>query len=177
MVRQLLFLALAGSGMLTSSTAQNPFGDVPMEDRPAEYLLWDSDFVAGVKGELQQSLAEGNGIWDTNFVFKRILDDAEHRRHSVSIVQRSGYTQPEIHEFKWDIYVILQGSGLARIGGERTGWVEGRPPEEQRPDLEGYQEFSVTQGDILHVPARVWHQLLTDAGSDITYALINIYEN
>lgn len=90
MVRQLLFLALAGSGMLTSSTAQNPFGDVPMEDRLAEYLLWDSDFVAGVKGELQQSLAEGNGIWDTNFVFKRILDDAEHRRYSVSIVQRSG---------------------------------------------------------------------------------------
>ena len=63
-----------------------------------------------------------------------------------------------------------------RVGGERVNWIEGRPPEEQRPQLEGAQEFQVTEGDILHVPARSWHQVVVPDGSSITYALINVFE-
>lgn len=156
--------------------AQNPFGGVTNEPRPEEYLHWDASDVAEIKDDLQEGLDDGEGIWGTDFIFERVLEAADHRPHSISIVHRSGYTQPEIHELKWDVYVILDGSGTARIGGERVGWIDGRPPEEQRPDLEGYEEFSVTKGDILHVPARVWHQMLTEEGSTITYALINIFE-
>lgn len=171
----LLLLPLLAS-LQTSSLAQDVFGTVTNEPRPSEYLQWDAAAVARIKGDLQQSLQDGNGIWGTGFIYERVLEEADHRPHSMSIVHRTGYTQPEIHETKWDIYVILDGSGTARLGGERVGWISGRPPEEQRPQLEGYEEFSVTKGDILHVPARVWHQLLTDADTSITYALINIFE-
>ena len=126
--------------------------------------------------ELQQGLREGEGIWGTDFIFERALQAADHRPHNMSIVHRSGYTQPEIHELKWDMYVILDGSGIVRMGGERVNWISGLPPEQQRPQLVGYQEFEVTKGDILHVPARVWHQMLTDPDASITYALINIFE-
>jgi|GEM_PF-552477 len=156
--------------------AQDRFGAVTNEPRPSEYLHWDAEDYARTRAELQQGLAEGNGIWGTDFIFERVLQDADHRPHNISIVHRSGYTQPEIHELKWDIYVILEGSGTARIGGVRVGWVSGRPPEEQRPELEDYEEFHVSQGDILHVPARVWHQMLTEPEDSITYALINIFE-
>ena len=74
-------------------------------------------------------MRDGEGIWGTDFVFERVLQEAEHRPHSMSIVHRSGYTQPEIHEFKWDMYVILDGTGIVRMGGERVGWKEGLPPE------------------------------------------------
>lgn len=171
----LLLLPLLAS-LQTSSLAQDVFGDVTNEPRPSEYLQWDTAAVARIKGDLQQSLQDGNGIWGTGFIYERVLEEADHRPHSMSIVHRTGYTQPEIHETKWDIYVILDGTGTARLGGERVGWISGRPPEEQRPQLEGYEEFSVTKGDILHVPARVWHQLLTDTDTSITYALINIFE-
>ncbi|MFN3164222.1 MAG: JmjC domain-containing protein [Pseudohongiellaceae bacterium] len=40
----------------------------------------------------------------------------------------------------------------------------------------GYEEFQVEPGDLLHVPARVWHQLVTQPDTSITYALINILE-
>ena len=95
--------------------------------------------------------------------------------HNIQIIHRSGYTQPEIHTDKWDIYVILNGSGTARIGGERVNWVDdGRPQAEQHPELDGAQEYQVTAGDMLHVPARSWHQMVTAADESITYALINI---
>ena len=94
----------------------------------------------------------------------------------MQIIHRAGYTQPEIHASKWDIYVIVDGSGTALIGGERVNWTDGRPPEEQRPQLRGAQEFRVTVGDMVHVPARVWHQIQVKPGDSITYALINVIE-
>lgn len=175
MARTFLLLLLI-AGLHSSSLGQDIFGNVTNEPRPSAYLHWDADAISGIKRGIEQQLADGNGIWDTGFIFERVLDDADYRPHSISIVHRSGYTQPEIHETEWDIYVILDGSGTARLGGERVNWIAGEPPEAQRPELVGYEEFHVEQGDLQHVPARVWHQLTSEPGTSITYALINIFE-
>ncbi len=175
----LLFVVSVGLSSLSLpmvSLAQDTFGGVTNAPRPSEYLLWDAAAVARIKSELQQGLVDGKGIWDTGFIYARQLEEADYRPHSMSIVHRTGYTQPEIHETKWDMYVILDGAGVVRIGGERVNWISGLPPEQQRPQLEGYQEFPVTKGDILHVPAKSWHQILTPENASITYALINIFE-
>jgi len=166
-----------GAVDVTHASAQDAFGSVTVEPRPEEYLHWDAAAVAAERAVLARRIDDGGGIWGTGFAFDRVLDDAPYRPHSVSIVHREGYTQPEIHERKWDLYVILEGSGTVLMGGERTGWVnDGRPPEQQRPGLAGATEFRVTEGDILHVPARVWHQLLLPEGRSMTYALINVNE-
>lgn len=158
-------------------SAQDTFGNVTVEPRPEEYLQWDADAFAAKRAELERRIADGDGIWGTGFVFDRILEAADHRPHSISVVHREGYTQPEIHELKWDLYVILEGSGTLLVGGERTNWIDdGRPPEEQRPGLEGARAFQVTQGDVVHVPARVWHQVELDEGQAMTYMLVNIME-
>ena len=167
---------LAGLGLATSVVAQDPFQGVPVEPRPSEYLHWNAEAFAGFQNELEGELRGGAGIWGTPFVFMNALPRADHRRHDVQIIHRAGYTQPEIHASKWDIYVILNGSGTALIGGERVNWIDGRPPEEQRPQLSGAQEFQFTEGDILHGPARVWHQVVLEPGESVTYALINVLE-
>lgn len=97
-----------------------------------------------------------------------MLPEQPHRPHDISIVHREGYTQPEIHELKWDLYMILDGSGTLLVGGERVGWVDGRPPEEQRPELRGARAFQVTEGDLVHVPARVCHQVVLEPGASMT---------
>ena len=159
-----------------AAAAQDPFGDVPNEPRPEEYLHWDAAAVAGFQGELDEALRNGEGIWGTPFVVATALPRADHRPHSVQIIHRAGYTQPEIHTTKWDLYVVLKGAGTVLVGGERVNWIEGRPPEEQQPRLEGAQAFEVAEGDVLHVPARSWHQVEVAEGGSITYALINVFE-
>ncbi len=73
-------------------------------------------------------------------------------------------------------WLTPNGSGTARIGGERVNWKDGLSPEEQRPQLSGAQKFQATEGDMLHVPARAWHQVVVVPGESITYALINVIE-
>ena len=177
-MRFLCFLSvLAGLSLATSLVAQDdPFRDVPVEPRPSEYIRWDADAFAGFQNELEGELRDGSRIWGTPFVYMNALPRADHRRHDMQIIHRAGYTQPEIHASKWDIYVILDGSGTALIGGERVNWIDGRPPEEQRPQLMGADEFQITKGDMVHVPARVWHQVVVEPGESITYALINVIE-
>ena len=159
-----------------NASAQDPFADVTNEPRPSEFIHWDEESFAEFKGELEDQLREGPGILGTPFAVLNAFPRADHRRHDVQIIHRAGYTQPEIHETKWDVYVILDGSGTVLLGGERVNWMEGLPREEQRPELSGAQEFLVTKGDVLHVPARSWHQVKVPDGESITYALINVWE-
>ena len=167
---------LVGVAIVPAVVAQDPFGDVPVEPRPSEYMHWDAEAFAGFQAELEGQLREGAGIWGTPFVVATALPRADHRPHDVQIIHRAGYTQPEIHATKWDLYVVLDGSGTVRLGGERVNWIEGRPPEEQRPQLAGAQDFQITKGDMLHVPARVWHQVVVEPGESMTYALVNVFE-
>jgi len=176
-MRLVPFITLSLGLCFGNAFAQDPFADVTNEPRPSEFIHWDAGSFAEFKGELEDQLREGPGILGTPFTVLDALPRVGHRRHDVQIIHRAGYTQPEIHETKWDIYVILDGSGTALLGGERVNWVEGLPREEQRPELSGAQEFPITRGDILHVPARSWHQVKVPDGESITYALINVFED
>lgn len=164
------------SGAAGSRDAAGSFRGCPEQPRPEEYHHWDAETVAGFQGDLDAALRNGEGIWGTPFVVATALPRADHRPHSVQIIHRAGYTQPEIHTTKWDLYVVLNGAGTALIGGERVNWVAGQPPQGQRPRLEGATAFDVTEGDILHVPARSWHQVEVPEGGSITYALTNVLE-
>jgi mannose-6-phosphate isomerase-like protein (cupin superfamily) len=158
-------------------SAQDVFGDVTLEPRPEEYIHWDAEAFAAKQAELEERIGDGSRTWGTRFVFERVLEAAEHRPHSISIVHREGYTQPEIHELKWDLYVILDGAGTLLVGGERTNWIDdGRPADQQRPGLSGAEAFQVVEGDVVHVPARVWHQVVLDEANAMTYMLINVVE-
>jgi mannose-6-phosphate isomerase-like protein (cupin superfamily) len=168
---------LAALAVAQGASAQATVGSVTVEPRPEEYILWDAAAVAAKQAELRQRLVSGGGIWGTGFAFDRVLEAAGHRPHSISIVVREGYTQPEIHELKWDLYVVLEGAGTVLVGGARTNWInDGRPADQQRPGLAGAQAFPVVKGDVVHVPARVWHQLVLDEGQSMTYMLVNIME-
>ena len=175
-MRYLFLLTIfACLGSAASTFAQDDvFAGIAVEPRPSEYIHWDAEDFAGFQSGLEQQLDDGNRIFDTLFTYTDALPRADHRAHDVQIIHRSGYTQPEIHTNKWDIYVILSGSGTARIGGERVNFRDDRPQAGQTPQLAGAEEFQVTVGDMLHVPARVWHQMVTEPGESITYALINV---
>ena len=136
---------LACLGIATSVLAQDPFQGIPVEPRPSEYIHWDAEAFAELQSQLEQELRDGSRIWGTRFVYTSTLPRADHRHHDVQIIHRSGYTQPEIHATKWDIYVILDGirNGPYRWG---EGELDRRPPPRRaeattqgRPGISGHR--------------------------------------
>ena len=111
---------LACLGIATNVLAQDPFQGVPVEPRPSEYIHWDAGAFTELQSQLEQELRDGSRIWGTRFVYTSALPRADHRHHDVQIIHRSGYTQPEIHATKWDIYVILDGSGTLSANVRET---------------------------------------------------------
>src|SRR5690606_38305443 len=93
------------------ASPQDRFGAVTNEPMPEEFIHWDAEAFDQVRQRLETRIAEGDRTWDTRFVFESVLPQAPYRHHDISIVHREGYTQPEIHETKWDLYLILDGSG------------------------------------------------------------------
>ncbi len=87
-----------------------------------------------------------------------------------------GRILPERQSLSGCLRAGWKGAGTVRVGGERVSWTEGQPSEGQRPQLKGAEDFEVAEGDILHVPARSWHQMVVPEGGSITYALINVFE-
>lgn len=173
-------LVLALLAMLATpgaAPAQDAFGGVTNAPMPEEFIHWDAEAFDEIRESLEEEIESGYRTWGTRFVFESVLPQASYRHHDISIVHREGYTQPEIHETKWDLYVILDGSGTLLVGGDRVGWVDGRPPEEQLPELEGATAFAVTVGDVVNVPARSWHQIVLEEGEAMTYMLINVGRN
>lgn len=162
---------------VSSAAAQDdPFGDVTNDPRPAEFRHWDAAAFAELVSELEAERRDGPGIWGTPFYVGSALERADHRPHDIQIIHRGEYTQPEIHETKWDLYLILDGSATVRVGGERVDYDPTQAHADQRPQLRGAREFEVTKGDLLHVPARTWHQVAVEPGATVTYALINVFE-
>ena len=134
------------------------------------------DMMAGVASSRQVArgpLLESQGLAEIPTRSKK-LGESESERDGIAAFGHSRANGIILH------YTICK-IGIRRprptIGGERVNWIDdGRPQEEQRPRLSGAQEFQVTKGDMLHVPARSWHQVLTEDGESITYALINVFE-
>ncbi len=108
---------LACLAIAQSVLAQDVFEGIPVEPRPSEYIHWDAEAFAEFQNELEGQLRDGPGIFGTQFVYLNALPRDEDRHHDLQIIHRSGYTQPEIHATKWDLYVILDGSGTALLGG------------------------------------------------------------
>ena len=88
-----LFCALSilvGVSIIQVVVAQDPFGDVPVEPRPSEYMHWNAEAFTGFQAGLEDQLRDGAGIWGTPFVVASALPRADHRPHDVQIIHRAG---------------------------------------------------------------------------------------
>ena len=50
------------------------------------------------------------------------------------------------------------------------------PHEVRGPSISGGEEKKLGPGDVVHIPAKVPHQLLVESGKQITFALLKVDE-
>ena len=92
------------------------------------------------------------------------------------VAHREGSGLAEVHDKQADIMVISSGEITMVYGGTIVDGKTTAPGETRGPSIKGGTEIKLGAGDVLHIPARVAHQMKLDPGKQVTYFVAKVVE-
>ena len=94
--------------------------------------------------------------------------------HLAMIGHREGDGEAEVHDVQADFFFVQGGEATLLLGGEMVGGKTTAPGEIRAPSIKGGQRHALAAGDVVHIPAKLPHQLLIPAGKNFTYFVIKV---
>ena len=92
------------------------------------------------------------------------------------LAHREGSGLAEIHDTQADIMVISKGQVTMVYGGTVVDGKTTAPNETRGSAIKGGTEVKLGPGDILHIPAKVPHQMKLDPGTQVTYFVTKVVQ-
>ena len=92
------------------------------------------------------------------------------------IAHREGSGLAEWHEKQADVMVISSGQVTMVYGGTIVDAKTTAPGEMRGPSIQGGTEARLGPGDVLHIPAKVAHQMKLAPGAKVTYFVTKVTE-
>lgn len=111
--------------------------------------------------EMKNGLAgETLGTWENHLLLK---------------TRREGSSgQAELHQRHADLIVVQSGHGTIIIGGKIVNGQTTAANEIRGTSIEGGQKQSLKAGDVLHIPAKIPHQVLLDPRQTLDYIVLKV---
>jgi uncharacterized RmlC-like cupin family protein len=94
--------------------------------------------------------------------------------YQMTVSYRNASGEAELHQTKNDIFYVISGGCTLVTGGTVQAQHVTQPHEIRGASISGGQKRKLGPGDFLTIPAGVPHQMLLDAGSEITYAVVKV---
>jgi len=133
---------------------------------PPEVSIWTAaDLKARSDEKLAQKLNEQKGAFEPLAAFGN---------HLTMLARREADGTGEIHESQVDFFFVQSGTATLVYGGELPGARTTAPGELRGPAVKGGERKTLNPGDVVHIPAKVPHQLLVPAGKAFTYFVIKV---
>jgi mannose-6-phosphate isomerase-like protein (cupin superfamily) len=95
---------------------------------------------------------------------------------SFMVAHREGSGQAEVHDAQADIMFISEGEITMVYGGTVVGGKTTAPGETRGASIQGGTEVRLGPGDVLHIPAKVPHQMKLAPGKQVTYFVAKVVE-
>ena len=134
---------------------------------PAPVKIWKAADIDAKGGELAKKL-------DAQKVASEIISTEGNRTFMVA--HREGSGLAELHDKQADVMVISKGEVTMVYGGTVVDGKTTAPGETRGPSITGGTEVKLGPGDVLHIPAKVAHQMKLAAGAKVTYFVIKVVE-
>jgi mannose-6-phosphate isomerase-like protein (cupin superfamily) len=155
---KMLFVAIVVLTSANSLRAADPEG----------FALWKGTMVKNSGKELTSKIDEQKFAW---------LPLATYQNHLMGISHREGDGSAELHETQVDILIVESGEATLVVGGTMIASKTIKPHEVRGTSIEGGEFKQLTPGDVVHIPARVPHQLKIASGKTFTYLVIKVDSN
>lgn len=134
---------------------------------PAGVHVWRSTDIAAKGRVLAQKL-------DAQKVASETI--AIEGNRTFMIAHREGSGLAEWHEKQADVIVISSGQITMVYGGTIPDGKTTAPGEMRGASIQGGTEAKLGPGDVLHIPAKVPHQMMLAPGAQVTYFVTKVVE-
>lgn len=125
-------------------------------------------------GEIDKRGAELARKLDAQKVASEVI--AKDGNRTFMVAHREGSGLAELHEKDADIMVISRGEVTMVYGGTIVDGKTTAPGETRGPSITGGTEVKLGPGDVLHIPAKVPHQMKLAPGAQVTYFVTKVVE-
>jgi mannose-6-phosphate isomerase-like protein (cupin superfamily) len=92
------------------------------------------------------------------------------------VAHREGSGQAELHDKQADVMMISVGEVTMVYGGTIVDGKTTAPGETRGASIRGGTEVKLGPGDVLHIPARVAHQMKLEPGKKVTYFVTKVVQ-
>jgi len=100
----------------------------------------------------------------------------EYPNHYTMISLRHKNGGAEVHENYSDLFFVVKGTATLLCGGEVQDAKTASPGEIRGTAVKGGSSVPVKEGDFIHIPAGVSHQLLVTDGDTFLYFVVKVKE-
>jgi mannose-6-phosphate isomerase-like protein (cupin superfamily) len=134
---------------------------------PAGFHLWKAADLAARGAQLATRL-------DATKLASEALGTEGNR--SFLVAHREATGQVEVHDRQADVMFIQSGRLTLAYGGTVVDGKTTAPGETRGASIRGGTEVKLGPGDILHIPAKVPHQMMLAPGEKVTYFVVKVVE-
>jgi mannose-6-phosphate isomerase-like protein (cupin superfamily) len=135
---------------------------------PEGFGLWKGTMVKDSGTELASKIDDQKFAWQPL---------ATYQNHLMGISHREGDGSAELHETQVDILIVESGEATLVVGGSMLAPKTIKPHEVRGTSIEGGETKQLVPGDVVHIPAKVPHQLKIANGKTFTYLVIKVDSN
>ena len=135
---------------------------------PEGFGLWKGAEVRNSGKDLASKMDDQKFAW---------LPMATYSNHLIGLSHREGDGSAELHETQADILIVESGEATLVVGGKMVAAKTLKPHEVRGSSIEGGEIKHLAVGDIIHIPAKVPHQLKIIAGTKFIYLVIKVDSN
>ena len=136
-----------------------------MAAEPSGVVVWSGSELKGFGRKLAPKMNEGKVATERLATFPG---------HFAMVAHREADGQAELHEKQADLFVVESGEATLVYGGEVVSAKTTEPNEVRGPSIKGGEKKALGPGDVVHIPAKIPHQLLIPAGKEFTYFVIKV---
>ena len=134
---------------------------------PAPVKVWKAADIDGKGAELARKL-------DAQKVASEVISTEGNRTFMVA--HREGSGLAELHDKQADVMFISKGEVTMVYGGTIADGKTTAPGETRGAAIKGGTEVKLGPGDVLHIPAKVAHQMKLAPGAKVTYFVVKVVE-
>jgi mannose-6-phosphate isomerase-like protein (cupin superfamily) len=140
---------------------------VVAQSSPGTVRVWKSTDIDSKGAALAKKL-------DAQKVASEVIATDGNRKFMVA--HREGSGLAEVHDAEADIMMISKGQVTMVYGGTIVDGKTTGPGETRGPGIKGGTEVKLGPGDVLHIPAKVPHQMKLEPGAQVTYFVTKVVQ-